>query len=180
MIPVNFHHATCGYWKRPAEGSLASFGECDSNCKDVSNAAMPVFRHPVPCRICGQKSWFSMRMPPEWTCERCSMDGGQAKTTEEGVKYDSGKARWDLLPFDALDEVAEVLRYGANKYAARNWEKGMAWSRLLGAALRHLGAWALGNDVDEESEMPHLAHAACCVLMLLALVERGVGADDRK
>jgi hypothetical protein len=99
--------------------------------------------------------------------------------TDKAVKHDGDKARWDLLPFDALDEVALVLKYGAQKYASRNWEKGMSWGRLLGAALRHLGAWACGIEVDAESGHPHLAHAACCVLMLLALVKRNVGTDDR-
>lgn len=98
----------------------------------------------------------------------------------EGVKADAGKARWDLLPFDALDEVALVLEYGSRKYAPRNWEKGMAWGRLLAAAMRHLAAWALGNETDLESGLPHLSHAACCVLMLLALVKRDVGTDDRE
>lgn len=98
----------------------------------------------------------------------------------EGRKDDGGKARTDLLPFDALDAVAQVLTYGANKYAARNWERGMAWGRLLGAALRHLFEWARGNDFDPESKLPHLAHASCCCLMLLSLTLRGVGADDRR
>lgn len=97
----------------------------------------------------------------------------------EGRKFDTAKPRWDLLPFDALDEVAIVLKYGAEKYAPRNWEKGIAWGRLLAAALRHLSAWALGHEFDDESKLPHLAHAACCVLMLLALVKRRVGPDDR-
>lgn len=99
---------------------------------------------------------------------------------DEGRKDDSAKARWDLLPFDALDEVAIVLKYGAEKYAPRNWEKGMAWGRLLAATLRHLAHWALRHDVDDESGLPHLSHAACCVLMLLALHKRGVGTDDRQ
>lgn len=98
---------------------------------------------------------------------------------DEGVKFDAGKPRWELLPFDALDEVAAVLHFGAKKYGSRNWEKGMAWGRFLGAALRHLGAWARGKNIDSESQLPHLAHAACCVLMLLALTTRGVGTDDR-
>jgi hypothetical protein len=98
---------------------------------------------------------------------------------KEGRKDDAEKARWDLLPFDALDDVAEVLKYGAKKYAARNWELGMAWGRLLAAALRHLTFWARGQQSDQESGMHHLAHAACCVLMLLALVKRGLGTDDR-
>ena len=97
----------------------------------------------------------------------------------EGVKVDDGKPRWDLLPFDALDDVAAVLRYGAIKYTSRNWEKGMAWGRLLAATFRHLAHWARGQDHDEESGLHHLAHAACCVLMLLALVKRNVGTDDR-
>ena len=95
-------------------------------------------------------------------------------------KHDAGKPRLDLLPFDALEQVGAVLDYGAKKYAARNWEKGLAWGRLLGAALRHLGAWARGANLDAESGLPHLAHAACCVLMLLASVTRGIGADDRR
>ena len=96
------------------------------------------------------------------------------------VKHDAGKPRMDLLPFDALWEVGEVLDYGARKYSERNWERGMSWGRLMAAALRHLGLWASGADRDAESGHRHLAHAACCVLMLLALTCRGVGADDRR
>lgn len=97
----------------------------------------------------------------------------------EGVKYDGEKPTTDLLPFDALLGVADVLRYGKAKYAARNWEKGMAWGRLLGAGLRHSFAWASGQDKDPESGLHHLAHACCCFLMLYALVLRKVGVDDR-
>lgn len=102
----------------------------------------------------------------------------------EGIKHDQHKPRTDLLPFDALLGVADVLRYGHEKYAKtggeRNWEKGMDWGRLLGAALRHLFAWARGEDTDQESGHPHLAHASCCVLMLYALTIRKIGRDDRK
>lgn len=99
---------------------------------------------------------------------------------KEANKHDDGKPRWDLLPFDALEEVAEVLEYGARKYAARNWEKGMAWGRLLRAAIGHLASWAKGKPRDDESGLPHLAHAACNVLFLLALTKRGIGTDDRR
>lgn len=113
-------------------------------------------------------------------CEHCGHTPVEVvPVAPEGVKFDAEKPRWDLLPFEALDAVAEVLRYGAKKYEVRGWEKGMAWGRLLGAAMRHLAAWARGNYRDSESQLPHLAHAACCVLMLLALTMRGVGTDDR-
>lgn len=102
------------------------------------------------------------------------------EAAQGGVKYDQGKARWDLLPMDAINDVARVLMYGATKYKDRNWEKGMDWGRLHGAALRHLAAWSQGTEADEETGLSHLAHAACCVLMLLAYEKRGLGKDTRK
>lgn len=95
------------------------------------------------------------------------------------VKSDEGKPRLDLVPFDALLEVGRALEYGERKYAARNWEKGMAWGRLTGAAMRHLSRWMVGENRDPESGLHHLAHFACCALMLLALVLRKHGWDDR-
>jgi hypothetical protein len=96
------------------------------------------------------------------------------------TKHDDGKPRMDLLPFDAVLAVAKVLTFGANKYAARNWEKGLDWGRLHGAALRHLAAWGNGENTDAESGLSHLAHAACCCLMLLASELRGIGSDSRR
>lgn len=97
----------------------------------------------------------------------------------EGRKDDSGKPPWDLLPYDALDDVVAVLMYGATKYAPRNWEAGMRWGRLFAAAMRHMRAWWGGEDSDPETGLPHLAHAACCILFLLAYMKRKAGIDDR-
>lgn len=96
-----------------------------------------------------------------------------------GTKHDAGKVRLDLLPFDAVTEIAHVLTFGARKYGDRNWEGGFKWGRLLGACLRHLFAWAGGEDVDQETGRSHLAHAGCCILFLLAHELRGIGEDDR-
>lgn len=98
----------------------------------------------------------------------------------QGVKFDGGKLPWDLLPVDALRAVVAVLAHGKEKYGARNWEKGMDFSRLYAAAQRHLtDAWWCGEDFDHESGQHHLAHAATDILMLLAYVCRDVGNDDR-
>lgn len=102
-----------------------------------------------------------------------------SQSAEVATKHDAGKARWDLLPLDALGDVAAVMTHGADRYGAGNWCKGMAWGRLLAACMRHLSAWALGTDLDADSGLPHLAHAGACVLMLGALVRRGKGVDDR-
>lgn len=97
----------------------------------------------------------------------------------EGVKYDDNKPRHDLLPGDALDAIAQVLTYGANKYAARNWENGMAWGRMFAAMMRHAWAFWRGEEIDPESKLPHMAHAACCAMMLLTYFLRSTGDDDR-
>lgn len=96
-----------------------------------------------------------------------------------GVKHDAEKARWDLFPFDVLDDVAKVLTLGANKYTDRNWETGMRWGRPLAATFRHISAWAQGEELDKESGLPHLAHALCELLFVAAYEKRKVGEDDR-
>lgn len=96
-----------------------------------------------------------------------------------GVKYDEGKNRYDLIPPDALDELAKVFTYGTIKYEDRNWEKGMGWGRLFGAAMRHLWAFWRGEDKDPESGLHHLAHATWNCLCLLSMFMRKAGADDR-
>lgn len=90
----------------------------------------------------------------------------------EGVKYDSGKPRWDLLPLKATTKIVEVLTYGAQKYAPDNWRHVQEPKRrYYAAAMRHIVSWAQGERLDPESGQPHLAHAACCLLFLLELEE---------
>src|SRR4051812_14133844 len=85
-----------------------------------------------------------------------------------GVKFDEGKPRYDLLPPEGALAVANILEFGARKYAARNWEKGMDWSRPFGAAQRHLWAWWSGEKTDPDSGRSHLWHAACNLFFLIA------------
>lgn len=93
-----------------------------------------------------------------------------AQPLAEGVKYDAGKEPWSLLPWDATTLVVRVLDFGARKYAPDNWRKVPdAPSRYFDASIRHLSAWRRGEKLDAETGLPHLAHAACCVLFMLAL-----------
>jgi len=95
------------------------------------------------------------------------------------VKADVGKSRVDLIPTVPLLQTGDVFAYGAAKYSERNWEKGFAWSRIHGALLRHLFAWWSGEKNDPESGLPHLAHANCCLLMLMEFDAKSTGTDDR-
>lgn len=97
----------------------------------------------------------------------------------EGKKFDAEKIRTDLFSTLALEELAKVLTYGAKKYGAQNWRSGMAWSRLLGACLRHVFAFMRGEDNDRETGICHLAHAMCCLMFLLEYHATRNGSDDR-
>lgn len=107
----------------------------------------------------------------------------------EGVKYDKGKAPYHLIPPEFLEALCVILDFGAQKYGERNWEKGMAWSRVFSACMRHLWAWWGGrgpttksflfSDLDVETKCSHLWHAACCIVFLVTFEERGAGTDDR-
>lgn len=97
----------------------------------------------------------------------------------EGRKDDGDKAPYHLLAPELMDSVAQVLAFGAKKYGARNWEKGMGWSRPFAAAMRHLWKWWQGEKADPETGFSHLWHAACCVMFLIAYEARNTGKDDR-
>lgn len=99
---------------------------------------------------------------------------------DSGRKDDTGKTRLELIPPTLLWAVGEVLGFGANKYAARNWEKGIQYGRVYGALQRHLNAFWAGDDIDAESTLPHLWHAACCIAFLIEFEELGrEDLDDR-
>ena len=95
------------------------------------------------------------------------------------IKDDDAKARMDLLPVGPLMRVAEVYTYGAKKYTPNNWRKGMRWGRVYAALMRHLFRFWSGEDVDPESGLPHLAHAAFGILTLLDYSQTRPEMDDR-
>lgn len=85
-----------------------------------------------------------------------------------GRKHDSNKPRYSLLPTGTVNQVIQVLEYGAVKYEIDNWQRvPSARTRYYDAAMRHIDDWWNGSEVDEESSLPHLAHAICCLLFLL-------------
>lgn len=135
-------------------------------------------------------------------CVECGNPVGSPPTGVAGVKHDSGKLPMDLLPFDALvavataagvpltelpwyaiREVVRVLAFGANKYAPRNWEKGIAHSRTFAACQRHIMSYVLGEHEDPETKLHPLAHAGCEGLFALAFECRrsnpNLNVDDR-
>jgi hypothetical protein len=98
---------------------------------------------------------------------------------EEAVKQDLGKTRMDLIDPLAIEGLAKVLTFGAEKYAAHNWRKGIANSRLIAAMLRHMFAIMRGEDIDPESGLPHIDHVGCCWMFLSNNMKVRPEMDDR-
>ena len=109
------------------------------------------------------------------------MPVGDVNSNEKGsgARYNDDKTDWSLLPMHLLEGTVRVWMYGAKKYAAWNWAKGMAWTVPYACALRHLYAWYRGEENDPESGQSHLDHVICNILMLKHFTESYHEGDDR-
>ena len=107
----------------------------------------------------------------------------QLQQMKQAIKYDDGKVDWTLVPFEALEDMARVLQFGARKYAAWNWTEGggFKWTRIVGSCLRHIFAFLRGEDVDPESGISHISHAQCNLLFLAYYIrnKEKFNKDDR-
>lgn len=102
-----------------------------------------------------------------------------SKEKGSGARYNDGKPDYSLIPMHLLADTARVFTYGAKKYAAWNWSKGMAWSIPFACLLRHAFAWFRGQKLDAESGLPHTAHMVCNILMLIHYEDFYPEGDDR-
>lgn len=96
-----------------------------------------------------------------------------------GIKHDQDKPEMDLVPMEAIEEIAKVLSFGAKKYSPGNWAKGISYRRLSAAALRHIFAFLAGEDEDKESGLSHISHALCCLSFLAWHIRNRPDLDNR-
>lgn len=104
------------------------------------------------------------------------------KPIVHGVKNDftDGKTqRYDLIATGPWDDLAKLLGFGAEKYAARNWELGFAWSRPYNAIIRHLNAFWDGEEIDPDSGAPHMVAVMCNAMFLAEFIKTHPELDDR-
>lgn len=108
---------------------------------------------------------------------------GEVRTTSStGGQKGTKPERYDLIPWEAMDEVARVYGFGAQKYAAHNWRRKYEWGKSIAALIRHITAFVRGKTYDEETGLHHLAHAVFhCLALIVWTAEDGEGSifDDR-
>jgi len=142
-----------------------------NHCRDCKHYDTPLAEH--PCSSCfvrfGERSNFEPQVGPREEPRRI-----KAKT------YDDGKPPLARLPWKGLRAVAEVMQYGNDKYGNYdNYRLGMEVSRNLSCAIRHISEYMEGEDLDQESQKSHLAHAAARLLFVLQNQADGTAEDDR-
>ncbi len=70
--------------------------------------------------------------------------------------------RMSLIPMSALMELGRVMAKGAEDHGEDNWRGGIPERVILDHALRHIALHCEGDTTE-----PHLAHAACNLLMAI-------------
>jgi Domain of unknown function (DUF5664) len=95
------------------------------------------------------------------------------------IKETGGKPPIALVPPELILAAAEAFGYGAQKYSAHNYRKGLPVSEIYSALQRHLLAFIGGEDRASDSGLPHLSHAAACVGMLITILKEHPDMDDR-
>lgn len=99
-------------------------------------------------------------------------DGGERISYGDGKAIrepSDGKGRYDLITPFGIQRLAKWYELGAQKYANRNWEKGIPFSRCIDSAKRHLDKFIMGmNDED------HLAAVIWNVMAIIHYEELGM------
>lgn len=94
---------------------------------------------------------------------------------EKGVK----PARFDLVPVGPLTTVAKLYGKGAAKYDDHNWMRGYEWSKSYAALMRHVTQFWGGEDLDPDTQLPHLASVVFHAFALMHYMDEHRSFDDR-
>ena len=164
-------------------GDKCSFGEDVFTIKDIFD------EHPINPNEWGNTQWctsvecveFDLYCLDDITLIEPLVNFGEVKIASSGggLRYNTGKAQIHQVPTSLINGVAKVLMYGAQKYEKGNFRKGMDWTTPYDCLQRHMMRWLDGEQLDEESNLPHLYHAAANIAMLIEYSETCKELDDR-
>ncbi|MEN6367678.1 MAG: dATP/dGTP diphosphohydrolase domain-containing protein [Thermoguttaceae bacterium] len=82
------------------------------------------------------------------------------------------KPRPDLISPFAEERQGQWLLMGATKYAERNWEKGMPFSRCVASLKRHLMRFQQGKK--DEDHLAAIMFNAMAIIHYEEMIERGI------
>ena len=77
------------------------------------------------------------------------------------------KPRMELIEPSMLEALAWALQYGAQKYGVGNYHE-VPEEEFFGAMLRHYASVRRGEDIDQESGLPHTSHMLANAAIIVA------------
>jgi len=97
-------------------------------------------------------------------------------------RYNDGKVDFTyvLSAPKSLEGLARVYEFGAKKYARDNWKRGLSYMTLIASLMRHLLKFISGENLDEESKLPHVSHILWNAQILSEMYYTRKDMDDRK
>lgn len=95
-------------------------------------------------------------------------------------RFNEGKRKWSLIDFRTMENMVKVLEYGATKYSANNWKKGLKVTETCESMIRHLLAFIGGENNDPESGLSHIGHIQCNAMFLEYMMRFKPEFDDRE
>lgn len=101
--------------------------------------------------------------------------------TDKALRYNTGKAPLSIVleAPHAVEGLAKVLSFGAQKYARGNFKRGLPYTEIVDSMLRHTTKFLSGESTDEESGLPHVDHILCNALFLSEMTRIQPEFDDR-
>jgi hypothetical protein len=96
-----------------------------------------------------------------------------------GDRYNTGKLKWSLVSWKALDPMVRVLMFGAEKYDDHNWKGGLKYTEVCESLQRHMNSFIDGEDNDQESKLSHVGHILCNAMFLSYMFLFRKDMDDR-
>jgi hypothetical protein len=101
------------------------------------------------------------RKTREWIGKLMMAESDRENDDAPDIKNDRGKPIFSCMDSEGLLDLGRVSAYGAMIHGTDNWrtaESKEGARRFWDAAMRHL--LAAKKEMDDESGLPHLAHAA--------------------
>lgn len=108
------------------------------------------------------------------------LENSKQEDLSVSIKKDNGKPDFTDVPLEAMWQMSQAFTFGQKKYEKSNFKKsGMKVSRQLAAALRHIYQHLDGEDIDPDSQCPHLGNAMASLAMAIYNLKHHPEMDDR-
>lgn len=104
-------------------------------------------------------------------------------TEEKSITVAPLKARLSLLEDEFLMEMAKVGDFGCRKYAEEDWRDNdyVKVKERIDSLKRHVAKFSSSHfsDLDEETQLSHMAHAAFNCMMVYWIAKHRAERDNR-